>query len=301
VEDSFALAVEALRAGGVQTSAWIVLTHNSALGRDNRDLVVRNCFGDAYEWALCPANEEVREYAALLACEAVRGLPLEGISLEACGQLGAPHGGHHDKTARAYSPLGELILSICCCHACQRTWSVRGLDTGSVVAALRAASEVALHSLDATPEDVLGTPLATELLTVRQRHLDVLFDEVLTELATECISLPITLHAQPDPWATGASPGLTPVSACRADTVLVPVEPTSIHSGEVIAATRALVPGNVDIGAYLSLLGSLGTADIGEYAKRLANAGAAELHLYHFGLANSEQLEFFSRLTSLTR
>jgi hypothetical protein len=299
-DNSFAQAVEALSTRGVQTSAWIVMTHNSALGRDNRDLVVRNCFGDAYEWALCPANEEVREYAALLACEAVRGLRLEGISLEACGQLGAAHGGHHDKTAGTYSPLGEVILSICCCAACQRTWSVRGLDTASVVPALQAAFKATLHAVDATPEDVLGTPLAAELLAVRQRHLDALFDEVLTELRAEGISLPITLHAQPNPWATGASPGLTPTSARRAHTVLVPVEPTSSHSEELIAATRALVPEDVDIAAYLSLLGSLGTEDIGEHAKRLVDAGAGELHLYHFGLANEQQLRFFSELASLS-
>src|ERR1019366_10436163 len=46
-EDSFERAVEALGAGGLRVTAWVVLTHNSALGRQHRDLVVRNCFGDS--------------------------------------------------------------------------------------------------------------------------------------------------------------------------------------------------------------------------------------------------------------
>ena len=46
---------------GLQVEAWIVLTHNSTLGRAHPDLVVRNAFGDAYPYALCPAAQDVQE------------------------------------------------------------------------------------------------------------------------------------------------------------------------------------------------------------------------------------------------
>ena len=227
--DSFERAVESLEAGGIEVSAWIVLTHNSALGREHRDLVVRNCFGDGYEWALCPAHEEVRDYAALLVAEAVRDLPLEGISLEACGQLGASHTSHHDKTAGAYTPVAEQLLSVCCCGACRRHWNMRGLDPGATESALRDAVAAAqADDVDEpTPERLLGSVLASELLASRQHRTDTLLAAVLEELRSLPTSLRLSLHAQSDPWATGASPGLTPASSRRAHSVLVPLDPRS--------------------------------------------------------------------------
>jgi hypothetical protein len=297
-EDSFDRAVEILTAGGVKLSAWVVLTHNSLLGRRHRELAVRNCFGDIYEWALCPANEEVRDYAALLASEAVRELPMEGISIEACGQLGARHGSHHDKTAAAYGPLAETILSICCCDACGRAWSLQGLERSAVMSALRESVSAATKEPAgvARPEDVLDPKLAAQLLASRQHHVDVLCAQVLDELAAMG-GLRVTLHAQADPWATGASPGLTPASAGRVHCVLAPVEPTSPGSSQVIARLRALLPEGVDAAGYLNLLGT-DPGGFDEHAKRLANSGADELHLYHFGLANERQLELFFRLAS---
>ena len=218
-EDSFAKAVEVLSAGGLRVSAWVVLTHNSFLGRQHRDLTVRNCFGDSYEWALCPANAEVREYSALLAAEAVRELALDGVSLEACGQLGTEHGGHHEKTAGAYPQLAEQILSVCCCRACQRTWEAEGLNAAGTVRTLREAFEAAQGPAagnGATPDEVLGAPLAGRLLACRQLHTDALLDEVLAGVrASSDGALRVSLHAQPNPWATGASPGLTPTSPTR--------------------------------------------------------------------------------------
>ena len=181
-EDSFGQAVTLLEAHGVRTSAWIVLTHNSELGRENRDLAVRNCFGDSYEHALCPANPEVREYAALLAGEAVRGLPLEGISLEACGQLGSAHAGHHDKCAHAHTPAAERILSICCCGSCLRTWATKGLDAAATVRQLRTAFEAA-QAPGADSDQALDNQTAEALLGCRQRNTDLLLGEVFDALA----------------------------------------------------------------------------------------------------------------------
>jgi hypothetical protein len=53
--DSFTPAQQQLTHQGLAVGAWIVLTHNLALGRRHPDLVVRNAFGDAYLYGLCPA------------------------------------------------------------------------------------------------------------------------------------------------------------------------------------------------------------------------------------------------------
>ncbi|MGA3216138.1 MAG: hypothetical protein ABSD97_10685 [Acidimicrobiales bacterium] len=299
-DDCFGQAVEALDRDGVGVSAWIVLNHNSALGRAHSDLIVRNCFGDGYEWALCPANEEVREYAALLALEAVRDLPLQGVSLEAYGQMGAEHGSHHDKATGTYGPLGELVLSICCCDACRRTWSLHGLDPVATVQTLCEAFEVAQSGAGAAegPEELLGPALAAQLLACRQHHTDALVDTVLGELSDGGHGLRVTLHAKADSWATGASPGLTPRWPRRAEAVLVPVKADSSDNVDVIATARALVPEGVAVAGYVNLLGPAEPDANERRARSLLDAGADELHLYHFGLANRSQLTMFSRLAA---
>jgi hypothetical protein len=64
-------AIERLNAAGIPAAAWLVLTHDSRLGAKFPQLAVRNCFGERYPGALCPAQEEVRT----LRGELGRGIP----------------------------------------------------------------------------------------------------------------------------------------------------------------------------------------------------------------------------------
>src|SRR5439155_1535502 len=90
-----------------------------------------------------------------LAAEAVRGVPLADISLEACGQLGLDHNSLHEKTAGAWSPLVARLLSVCCCATCRARWSARGLDPDETVAALRTAVRQETELPPADPNDVV--------------------------------------------------------------------------------------------------------------------------------------------------
>ena len=211
--DPFAQATEALLEHGITVDAWVILAHSSRLGRERPDLVVRNCYGDLYRYGLCVANEEVREYAALLAAEAVRELPVAGVSLESCGQLGFAHNGRHEKTVGAYPPAAEQILSVCCCAGCRRDWTTAGADPEQVVAGLRralAAAQTAESAAMAPIEVLLGPELAGLLLAVRLGNQDLARAQVLDSLRQRAPAARLTLHGQPDPWATGPSPALTP-------------------------------------------------------------------------------------------
>ena len=76
---------------------------------------------------------------------------------------------------------------------------------------LRVAFEAAQRS--ATDfEEVLDNQTAEALLGCRQRNTDLLLGEVFDALGSTEPSLRVTLHAEADPWVTGASPGLTPWS-----------------------------------------------------------------------------------------
>jgi hypothetical protein len=287
--DAFGVAAEALRRAGLRVVAWVVLTHNTRLGTEFPDLAVSNCFGDRYPYALCPARPEVREYAATLATEAVAGVPVDGVSLEACGQLGLEHNSHHEKTAGAWTPGVARALSVCCCPACRAAWSASGLEPDEVVGALRTAV--------AEDADLPGE-LAGELLAIRHRSTDLLRAEVLDALARAAPGAAVTLHADPDPWATGASPGLTAAAPAEVAGLLVPAWPTAPATAEVV---RAAARTGARVDAYVTVLPPAVPSEIPAHVARLVAAGAVGLNLYHLGLAPRGRHDLLARVVALTR
>ncbi|MFC7535111.1 hypothetical protein [Actinoplanes sp. GCM10030250] len=264
--DPFGAAARILRDSGLRVTAWIVLTHNTRLGTAHPDDTVVNCFGERYRYALCPASSRVRRYAATLAAEAVRGAPVDAVSLEACGQMGVDHLGHHEKTAGAWNAHSRKVLSVCCCRSCRAAWRRAGADDNEVVRGLRAER---IHDV---------------VLPTRQAHTDALRAEVLAAIRAELPDAPITLHASPDPWATGPSPGLTPTAAGDVDALLVPAWP--LDSAPLVTAAAAH---GKPVGAYLTVLSGAASGEVVRHARGLVGAGATHLALYHLGLATAEQ------------
>jgi hypothetical protein len=276
--DPFGTAAAILRDAGRRVNAWIVLTHNTRLGTLRPDVTVVNCFGERYPYALCPAHAEVRDYAATLAAEAVRDVPVDGISLEACGQLGVTHLGHHEKTEGAWSPGQATLLSICCCAACRRDWP---LPPAEVVRGLRDA----VMRNDSPPDDTLAA-----LLAVRHANTDALRRQVLDALPD---GVPVVLHAHPDPWVTGPSPGLTPTAEDDVDALLVPCWPTTASSASLVAEAATT---GLPVDAYVTLLPPAQPGDLADHVRRLRAAGASRLSLYHLGLAPAWRQELFAIL-----
>jgi len=270
--DPFGTSAVILRRAGLRVGAWIVLTHNTRLGSLYPDVAVMNCFGDRYPYALCPSHAEVRSYAATLAGEALRDVPVDEVSLEACGQLGLTHLCHHEKTDDAWTAEANRLLSVCCCPACRTAWRAAGLDDGRVVAELRAA----VRSGQSTVEG-LGA-----VLGARHAATDALRAEVLAAVRSAAPDAFVTVHGHPDPWATGASPGLTPTAAADVDAVLVPCWPTTPASADLVARTAAAAS-TVDV--YVTVLPPADAAALPEHVRRLRAAGATRLSLYHLGLA----------------
>lgn len=318
--DPFATAGSALRAAGLPVGAWIVLTHSTRLGTAHPEVAVTNCFGERYGYALCPAHEEVREYAATLAAEAVREAPVDAVSLEACGQLGVAHPGHHDKTDGAWTPAAARLLSVCCCRACQAEWRRRGLDPEKVLTALWAGVYACQALAGPTPagsaSGLVGAPagehpgplgevdpaMAAVLLAARQEATDMLRLRVLAAIHEQAPGVPVTLHAHPDPWVTGPSPGLTPTAAGDVDALLVPAWPTTPDTADLVG--RATAAGRA-VDAYLTVLAPASTEAspdaLTEHARRLKAAGASRFSLYHLGLAPRWRQRLFPDLIAAVR
>lgn len=285
-------AVDVLAAEGIPVNAWLVLAHNSRLGSLHPELAVRNCFGEVYPYALCPAQEEVRLYCATLAAEALRGLApgaVRGVSLESAGQLGAVHLGCHEKTDGAYPPAALRALSVCCCTACRELWRSAGLDPAEAVAQLRRCAN-STHSTDG-PD--LPAELGPVLLAARHTAADELRGQVLAAVREALPGARVTLHAHPDPWATGPSPGLTDRAPGEVDALLVPCWPTSPDTaGLVRQAARHGLP----VDAYVTAQPPADPGLLPAHVRRLREAGASRLSLYHLGLLAPGRLPLLARL-----
>ncbi len=294
---SFVDARNQLSAQGLRVYAWIVLSHNSTLGGQHDDLVVRNAYDDLYPYALCPSQDDVREYCRTLVTEILASTPLDGVVLEACGPMGLDHGSHHDKTQLAgWNPTQRQMLSLCFCTACRERYSAAGLDGDRLATRIRAGVEAVGSDAPMSIEDWLGEDDANAVGTVRTGIAGELRALLVDSCHTDAQGLQIVVHGSSDRWATGSFSTLQPRVGDGVNTVVANCWDVSAGE-ERIRELRTLAPASTDVGAYLRLSSDWepGQATDRLLASYLA-AGASELHLYNLGLLGRAGL---SRLTAL--
>ncbi|KAA2254916.1 hypothetical protein F0L68_29495 [Solihabitans fulvus] len=289
-DDPFGAAASALRAVGRPVYAWTVLTHASRLGDAHPELTVRNAFGDRYPYALCPSNPDVVEYCRTLVAEIVHCGQPDGMVLEACGQLGFVHGGHHEKTDGAdWTATQQQLLSLCFCAACERRYGDAGIDPAELRAAVRAA--VTDGRADSVPE-ALGEELAASVSSVRAEVLRHLRQTLIGEIRALAPGTRIVLHASADEWATGPFAPVASDTGGEVDALTLTCWPGPERSVPAIRALRELVGPDARIAGYLLALPPRpvdGAALLAELLRYRAE-GMAEFHLYHAGLASVDRL-----------
>src|SRR5204862_520748 len=128
-------------------------------------------------------------------------------------------------SARAATPLHPAHQTVLADHAAlyrpvrPSAWTERRLTPlgpQSLDAAVRAEAVGKGSTMD-------GLDVA---LAERHTATDMLRAEVLAAVRQAAPNATVTLHGHPDPWATGASPGLTASAPGDVDAVLVPCWPT---------------------------------------------------------------------------
>jgi hypothetical protein len=121
-DDPLAAVVESADAHGIGVNGWVVLCHNSRLGRANPTYRLESAFGDPQDHAFCPSHSAVREYfAAVVGAVADRGV--DEVQLESLGFRSVLHGHGsdfgHDKRQVVTTPTEEVLLSQCFCEGCE--------------------------------------------------------------------------------------------------------------------------------------------------------------------------------------
>ncbi|MGW4792991.1 hypothetical protein ACWEPC_11330 [Nonomuraea sp. NPDC004297] len=311
--DAYLQARDALKAAGLQVHAWTVLTHNSHLGATHPDLAVRNAFGDPYPYALCPAHEDVIEYCERLVREILEVAEPDGLILEACGPMGFGHQSIHEKTSGAdWTSTDSDLLSLCFCTSCAPRYpeptraTVRAaIDRTSPSNATtpkptsHTPADTSSFNGPATPEEALGQ-LADEVRAVRVALSTTLRRRLIAAARSTAADVPITLHANPDPWATGAFAPL-PSGEPDADVLVANCWGDPATDATRLARLKELATPGQRVGAYvLALPPRLADPDVlADQLRTYAKAGASEFHLYHAGLASPPRLAALARALRL--
>jgi hypothetical protein len=294
--DSFTAAQQQLTARGLPVQAWIVLTHNLALGRRHPDLVVRNAFGDAYPYGLCPAAPDVQEYCVTLVEAILNATSVSGIVLESCGPMGFDHAGEHEKTEFAgWDDERRALLSLCFCRACTGRYTVAGIDVDRLTKVVREGVDASSGTL----EETLGSlaPAVAEVRTGIAAELRTLLVGRARAVAPDTR---VTLHGSAEPWATGSFATVRPALGDGIDAVVASCWDVAGGAGR-IRGLRELVPADVEVGAYLRLdrdWSEGGTT--GTRLREYLDAGMRELHLYHLGLLGRAGLQTLQRVVART-
>jgi hypothetical protein len=284
--DSFERARNRLEHEGLLVDGWIVLTHDDDLDSSHQDLFVRNAYGEAYSYALCPRADDVREYCRTLVQETLRIGSLRGVILEACGPMGVDHGSTHDKVAMAnWSLVQQQLLSLCFCHACEIGLSDAGVDPLDLARRVREA----LARDAATMEDALDHDTAT--VAAYRQSLSTDLQLVLTEAARQVQpDIGITVHASANPWATGSFPTCSSASLASVTCAVA----NCWDPGSAEDELDRLSANTANLGAYLRL--DHDWSHLESDLTRYAGIGVKELHLYHLGLLSVSSAETAERM-----
>ncbi|MGW2158625.1 hypothetical protein [Nonomuraea sp. NPDC001699] len=143
----------------------------------------------------------------------------------------------------------------------------------------------------ADPIELALGPLANEIRATRVSLSASLRRRLISAARRTAPNIPITLHANPNPWATGAFAALPSgdpdldvlVGNCWGD--------TTTDAARLTALANLRTPGQ-RVGAYVLALPPrpADAAALAGQLKTYAKAGASEFHLYHAGLASRHRL-----------
>ena len=137
---------------GLKMVSWTVCCHNTRLGLLHPECTVRNCFGDSYPHALCPANHHVRNYITALCGDLANNLPLHAVQLESPGYMGLVHGHHHERDLTVLTPTEQFLMDLCFCESCVRTAESKHVEIGIIREAVRKILESGMAAAPSRPK-----------------------------------------------------------------------------------------------------------------------------------------------------
>lgn len=294
-----------VRRTDLKVEAWTVLLHNTPLGQQNPDAVVRNAFGDSYWYSLCPANPAVADYAVALCGDIAEGYPVSGLVVETPGWLAYRHGYHHEAMFMEPNPGLEAGLALCFCPHCMRGALAEGVDMPALRKRVASHVDLLLGARQETPAAVGAGWLLHDIATdtelaalIRWRMTTV---TRLVERIRAALPSATTLHVIPSVqqpvsacWIEGsdisalatAAGGIEPClygSPQQAAAELAEIRHRTGPDASIRAVLRPSFPDHPQEGSFSSAVHAL------------ARAGLRDFAFYNFGHMRTANLEWIGR------
>ena len=301
--DSFGTSCLELGAAGLAIYAWVVLMHNTSQGDAAPDITVRNAYGDAYAWALCPSWPEVRAYAAALAAESAERPGLAGIELESCGWYGFAHLSSHDKVGGVpLDSVHEFLMALCFCQACAVGYRAAGIDVDEFRSRVRKILDRRFVD-DLEPSsggdwsiirDAVGEQLADTVLAYRSATASRLRQEVMAAVRDATPpGFTVLLHADVQPHRVGANVGVEVENAfVDVDGLVLACNGSRAEAIASVEFAKARTkPGGRIVANLPAVSGmNVNAVELADRARLVVAAGADELRFYHAGIASRTDL-----------
>lgn len=303
---------EACRRQGLGLRAWTVALHNSRLGEAHPDAAEVNAFGDRYPWALCPANPDVRRYAAGLIRDVATNHDVDWIDLESIGYHGLHHGHHHELIGIEFGPVDEFLMGLCFCRQCVERAGQAGIDgerlRADVAAVLqrRFAEEANVPAVPMDdPKGVLSLlttwPDLAAYVRMRQDTVASLVSELTTTaLAGSRTRLALTAstfqRGADNAWLEGMD--LRQLAKAAHEIIVLAYfrDPGAVASD--LRAARDLAGGIDRLAVGMSLLqqGTTSADNLRAKVDAARRLGASKFSFYNFGFVSEERLNWLAAL-----
>jgi len=154
IEEQDVLADLRDRAPDMDRFGWTLCTHNTRLGERYPECTVRNAYGDAYIYNLCPANPDVRGYVVAMCTDVAERYELSGVALETPGYMPFEHDFHHEFYLTPLTPWAKWLLGLCFCEYCLGGARQAGIDADRLQATAREWLDRYLADDIAPPDDM---------------------------------------------------------------------------------------------------------------------------------------------------
>lgn len=215
VETFDGLAELARAAPDLERVGWTVCLHNTPLGERHPEYTVRNAFGDAYPYSLCPAHPEVRSYVVNLCSDLVDRYELSGLVLETPGWLPFDHGYHHEFAMLPLDRWAKTLLALDFADATRHAAKAADIDADRLRAKAREMLERYFAADFAVPEamarewwlaDIIGDPDWVAFLDWRCRLVAELVTQVRAALppVTRLAVIPTVQRPSAAAWLEGS-------------------------------------------------------------------------------------------------
>lgn len=278
-DEPFAVAAEAVAAGGLALTAWLVLCHSS-LGSDRPDLALRPLGGDPVPGALCPANAEVREYVCALAAEVDERFAPSALDLETPGWVALPHHAHGKVGAR-FGGAARFAAGLCLCNACG---ALGGGDLAARFRELFERPEAATLELD----ELLDDPEVAEF----QRARETIVTTLVAAIARSVRARVQVVHWG-EPRVAGVDYDALAAAATQVTVLAYSADPDAVEQA-LAPAIAACGPAGVAAGLTLCHPEMPDERSFRRCADRCGELGVEALSIYNHSLVERARLRWAS-------